>query len=265
MPELEHQQRPDPLVVVVRAGRVAVEQAARPRPGGSSRGRASRGRAAPRATTRAGRRAASSTSGTLKPCFGRSRISSGSQPRSASRRIHFFSRPRTLQRGGNRRGELHQLVVEERRARLERRRPSSRCRSSRSGRRPGRCRRRPRASGRRRSRPRLLAQDAAIARSPASPAPAANVGRVELAALRRGRTTTCSSRSAPGRRAPSAPREAARLVLQAADVGRRSGSRAASRGDGAAQRRRDRVEPAGERGWRRSACSRRRTRRRRRR
>ncbi len=46
--------------------------------------------------------------------------SSGSQPRSASRRIHFFSRAADLQLGGNRRGELHQLVVEERRAGLER-------------------------------------------------------------------------------------------------------------------------------------------------
>ena len=79
-----------------------------------------RGRAGPRARTRAARRGTSRASGGWKPRLGASRISSGTQPRSARRRPTFFSLPATLSCGGSDGGELHELVVEQRRARLER-------------------------------------------------------------------------------------------------------------------------------------------------
>ena len=205
-----------------------------------------------------------SPTGTAKPCLGRSRMSSGSQPRSASRRIHFFSRPADLQLGRDRGGELHQLVVEQRRARLERVGHRRDVDLRDAGRRAGRSRCRPRASGRATSVPRGRApgpRDRRRAAGDAGGGPrtrrcrAGARWRVEpghVARVALGRVERQRARSAAG---PFATLGAARrraAVRGRAPPARRSGSGHA-------------VEPLGERGWRRSACSRRRTRRRRRR
>ena len=101
VPQLEHEQRPDPLGVAVgrrrawrsssRADRVAARSSRGRSVAGSSRTSRDQPRRSPRSQL---------DSGTEKPCLGRSRMSSGSQPRSASRRIHFFSRPRTFSSAG---------------------------------------------------------------------------------------------------------------------------------------------------------------------
>ena len=69
---------------------------------------------------RAGRRAATTTAARRSPASGGRGCRRAASRACASRRIHFFSEPRDLQPGRDARGELHQLVVEERRARLER-------------------------------------------------------------------------------------------------------------------------------------------------
>ena len=85
VPELEHQQRPDPLGVVVDAGGVAVEQAAdlvRAEAAALER------RAVEQDVARVVAQLAAEpvADRERKPRLGRSRISSGTQPRSASRR-----------------------------------------------------------------------------------------------------------------------------------------------------------------------------------
>ena len=118
VPQLEHEQRPDrgaspsaPASRRVEQPRIASSGTSRaPSVGGSSRTSRTVGAqlAAQPVADRHG-----------EALLRRSRMSSGSQGRSASRRIHFFSVPRTFSAAGIG-GELHQLVVEERRARLER-------------------------------------------------------------------------------------------------------------------------------------------------
>ena len=101
--------------------------------------RATPGRAARRAPSRAARRATMSAIGTREALLGPVEdLRRAARPRSASRRIHFFSHPRHLQLGGDRGRELHQLVVEERRARLERVRHRRDVHLRRSGRPAGR-------------------------------------------------------------------------------------------------------------------------------
>ena len=88
--------------------------------GGSSRGPGCAGRAGSRAPSRAGQRAATRASGTRSPAWaGRAarRAASRAAPRAGSTSSRS---PRTFSSAGIERRELHQLVVEERRARLER-------------------------------------------------------------------------------------------------------------------------------------------------
>ena len=265
VPELEHEQRPDARRLAVRAGRVAVEQAAD----------ASFAEAA--APERAGVEQDLARPGAqlaAQPVADRDReallgpvedvVRQPAAQRLAQDPLLLAARAPSARPGSRRRAPSARGrgTASAPRARG----PSSRCRSSRSGRRAGRSRCRPRASRRRTASPGRglpTGRDDSVRRPGRR---RGELGRVERRARGRRRRSRRSGRSARPGSSASEPGQPARAVaarlgdVAAGRAGRRRAAAAAARsGAGSA------VEPAPPACWRRSACSRRRPRRRRRR
>ena len=117
-PQLEHRQRPDPLRVVG-AGLVGVEQPL-DRLGAEALARkASRVEQDVAASTRAGRRGTTRPSAPRSPAWAGRGSSRAARP-AARRAGRLLLHPAQLHRRRERGRELHQLVVEQRRARLQR-------------------------------------------------------------------------------------------------------------------------------------------------
>ena len=239
------------LRVVLGAVAVAVAAALDRGRGGSSRAPAARSVEQHVARIAAQLAAEPVASGSWKPRLGASRISSGTQPRSASRRPTFFSPPRSFSSARQRGGELHQLVVEQRRAGLERVRHRRDVDLGQQVVRAGRSGRRRRASGRRARRRRARVHGVADRRARPADAPtlAANSSRVELVALQPVEASTCSARSAAG--ASSAQRSrrggASGCARCRAARWRRGAPRRAR--EQPPQRAREAVEPAPSAAW----------------
>ena len=121
MPLLQRQQRPKLPIVIPPARLMLINQPLHNRHVSSKpRSRARRLSSNSRAGSIS--RRSQAPSGMPKPCFLRSMISSGSSPRAASFRDVLRARALQLKIKGNARHILRQLMIEEGRARLQRRR-----------------------------------------------------------------------------------------------------------------------------------------------